>query len=200
MIPVLCTQPNSNYLKIEGFDCYDEIRDMRTFTGSAALIAHPPCRMWSKLKGLAKGTEDEKNLARICVRLVRQNGGVLEHPAGSSLWIDQNLPKGKCIDEFGGFTLKINQHWFGHPAEKKTYLYIVGLKPSEIPPYPLNFNAVTHSLGSWKANAKRKNKKEISKKGRSATPPALIAWLKSLIQKIEEHKSAGQCRSFRGDP
>jgi hypothetical protein len=44
------------------------------------------------LRHFAKPRADEKNLARLAVALVREFGGVLEHPANSTLWPAQKLP------------------------------------------------------------------------------------------------------------
>ena len=45
---VLFVAPNSIYKEL-GCDCYDAGRDARTYTGSAPVVAHPPCQLWGKL-------------------------------------------------------------------------------------------------------------------------------------------------------
>jgi hypothetical protein len=60
------------------------------------------------------------NLARLAVALVREFGGVLEHPAGSTLWKAQKLPRPGERDQYGGWTLEAPQKWWGHKAEKAT--------------------------------------------------------------------------------
>lgn len=61
-------------------------------------------------------------------------GGVLEHPANSQAWRYFGLPTpGRSgwvsrIDEYGwaGVT---DQHWYGFPTRKATWLYFVGPDP-----------------------------------------------------------------------
>ena len=68
-----------------------------------------------------------------------KNGGILEHPKGSKLWKEAPLPMpGEPQDEYGGFTILIDQYHFGHVARKWTHLYIVGIDPNEVPPIPLS--------------------------------------------------------------
>jgi hypothetical protein len=94
-----------------------------------------------------------------------------------------NLPTGKHIDEYGGWTLSINQSWFGHLAEKKTWLYIVGCSPSDIPQYPILLNAITHVISSSK---KHTGKKECSKKMREETPILLAKYLVDLAMQLKK--------------
>ena len=104
---------------------------------------HPPCRLFSKMRGLSTAPASERSLAYFAVTHVQCFGGVVEHPCFSKLWSDMSLPAPGIIpDLHGGFTLSVNLHWFGFPARKHTWLYIVGCKPSDVPAYPLNFDAV----------------------------------------------------------
>ncbi len=87
MIPVaaLYVDPRGPYPKLLGPEtCWDEARDARTYAGPWPVIAHPPCRNWGLLKHLATG--DDSDCAPRAVEQVRAFGGVLEHPARSSLW------------------------------------------------------------------------------------------------------------------
>lgn len=136
-VAVLFARADSVYKTIPGCDVYDIERDARTWPGGCPVVAHPPCRAWGRLRAFANPRPDEKDLARWAVRQVRACGGVLEHPEASSLWVDQALPRGESRDEFGGWTLPIHQWWWGHRAQKKTWLYIVGVGPQAIPAMPL---------------------------------------------------------------
>src|ERR1700691_1091320 len=78
MVSVLCVQRRSIY-KTMGLDCYDEDRDMRTFTGENAVVCHPPCAQWSAMRHLANDNPAVKALALDCIEIIRKNGGVLEH-------------------------------------------------------------------------------------------------------------------------
>ena len=136
-VAVLFARPDSVYKTLPGCDVYDIERDARTWLGGAPVVAHPPCRAWGRLRAFAKPRHDEKDLARWSVSQVRQWGGVLEHPESSMLWADQHLPRGQERDDFGGWTMPIHQWWFGHRAQKRTWLYIVGVEPWEVPDFPL---------------------------------------------------------------
>ena len=109
-----------------GLDCWDIERNALNWAGGNPIVAHPPCRAWGQLSHFAKPREGEKELAIYSINQIRKYGGVLEHPRASKLWKEMNLPTGSQVDEFGGYTLCINQSWFGHRAEKKTLLYICG--------------------------------------------------------------------------
>lgn len=114
---------------------------------------------------MAKPREDELALGLLAVDQVRQNGGVLEHPAYSTLWLFAAMPAPGRRDVFGGFTLPINQSWWGHRAEKATWLYVVGCEPQDLP-------AVQYSLVPPETTVELMGRAE-----RERTPPALAAWL-----------------------
>lgn len=131
-VAVLFARADSNYKALPETDVWDAERDARKWPGGCPVVAHPPCRAWGRLKHMANPRPDEKNLARLAVALVREFGGVLEHPARSELWAAQKLPQPGERDQYGGWTLPISQYWWGHRAEKKTWLYIVGCEPRRI--------------------------------------------------------------------
>ena len=79
-VAVLFARPDSIYKTFPAIDVFDELRDARTFRGGCPVVAHPPCRAWSRMKAFAKPKPWEKDLARWAVQVVRENGGVLEHP------------------------------------------------------------------------------------------------------------------------
>ena len=121
-VAVLFARKDSHYKQIVGTDVFDIDRDARTYDGPHPIVAHPPCRGWGAFAWRANVRPGERNLARLAVSLVRAFGGVLEHPAGSALWKDHILPSPGERDQNGGFTLPIDQHWWGHKASKRTYL------------------------------------------------------------------------------
>jgi hypothetical protein len=181
MTAILFARTDSIYKQLPGCDVYDAERDALSFPGGMPVVAHPPCRAWGRLRGLAKPRQGEKELAIWAVQQVRTWGGVLEHPESSSLWAEMSLPLGVSRDEHGGWTLKIDQCWFGHRARKRTWLYICGISPSEIPAYPISLNAVQYKIGAL-ARQKSKQKKEVTKSEREHTPPALAEWLVALAK------------------
>lgn len=197
MISALFVRSNSIY-KTLGVDCWDAERNALFWPGGNPAIFHPPCRGWGSFHGLSVATLEEKALAPWSIDQVRKWGGVVEHPRSSSLWSYCRLPTGRNLDLYGGFTLCINQHWFGHLAEKKTLLYIVGLRPADIPPYPLNLDAVTHIVAT---SSSQRVKKELSKSARECTPIALATWLIQVCEMIGQYKprspglqgSSGDC-------
>lgn len=132
----LYVRADTVYKQIAGVDCWDIDRDARGFDGPLPVVAHPPCRAWGRLRGMAKPRHDEKALGFHAVDCVRRFGGVLEHPAYSLLWDESGMPKpGYGVDAFGGWTFPVMQQWFGHRAPKSTWLYVVGCNPKDLPGY-----------------------------------------------------------------
>ena len=182
---VLFARTDSEYKNYECFDVYDINRDARTFCKRLPVLAHPPCRAWGMLSHMAKPREDEKQLAFFALAQVRLNGGVLEHPSASRLWKEACLPiEGLFVDEFGGFTIEIDQHDFGHVANKPTKLYICGIDKSELPQLPKRkYKRAEKSITGQVPNTKRATQYE-----REYTPPMLIEWLKEVVLKIRNFK------------
>ena len=178
-VAVLFARADSIYKTLPGTDVYDADRDARTWAGGSPLVAHPPCRAWGLLRQFAKPRPDEKALAILAVSHIRQFGGVLEHPARSSLWNECAMPKpGEFNDEFGGYSIEIEQFHFGHKAEKRTWLYIVGA--SSIPEIPRREGRPTHVVSPMKNGT---GAKIITKSEREHTPPALAVWLVDLARR-----------------
>lgn len=184
-IAVLFARNNSIYKRLPGCDVYDIARDARTWPGGTSVVAHPPCRAWGRLRTFARPRVDEKSLALFAVDSVRRFGGVLEHPAHSTLWDAAGLPLPGQRDSAGGFTYPINQNWFGHRATKATWLYVVGIEPGELPAIPFVLGEGSHVIAQHRtfANGARLVKgmpgwrPEVGKAEREHTPPVLAAWL-----------------------
>jgi hypothetical protein len=185
MTTVLFTEEKSIYHTM-GCDCYDEKRNALTYTGEKAFICHPPCRTWGRLykqTGLHPG---EHLLSVWSILKIWKNGGVLEHPAGSKLWKLMKLPApGSGVDSHNGWSLSIDQHWFGHKAKKNTWLYIRGVPPGEIPSYPINLNLITHCIAAHKSDS---GLKLLDKKQYSKTPVQLAEFLIQLTEIINNKK------------
>jgi hypothetical protein len=136
MYTALFVRKDSSYKNRDTWDVYDEDRDALTYDSSSPVVCHPPCRTWGRLSHLAHNARpNEANLALWSIKKIRQNGGILEHPAGSRLF-GKHLPDVNEIDKHGGFTILIDQYDFGHVAHKKTKLYICGIDRSELPKLP----------------------------------------------------------------
>ena len=173
-VAVLFARADSIYKTLPACDVYDIARDARWWPGGGPVVAHPPCRAWGRLRSFANPRPDEKDLARWAVQMVQRWGGVLEHPAGSTLWPDQSLPIPGERDKWRGWTLAAPQKWWGHKAEKASWFYIVGCEPTEIPPIPLVLGEAAYVVQTRKRHDHRPH---ISKAERERTPPELACWL-----------------------
>lgn len=191
-VAVLFARADSIYKQLPGVDVYDEARDARTWAGGAPVVAHPPCRAWGRLRRLARPLPHEKSLAILAVAHVRRYGGVLEHPEASTLWIEAGLPRpGAGMDGFGGWTLPVDQFWWGHRARKATWLYIVGIEPAALPGIPFDIGhppcVVTQPPARKGQRRVRKGdagwRPELNRAEREATPPRFASWLVDLARR-----------------
>lgn len=177
-VSVLFARSDSCYFGLAA-DVWDIDRDARGYTGTNPVVCHPPCRAWGRLRHWAKPRPDEKALALFAVEQVRRCGGVLEHPWGSTLWPAAQLPLPGCVDAWGGFTLLVDQGWWGHAAPKPTYLYIVGIKKADVPELPVQLR---RAAGRTMA---------LSAADRERTPPAFARFLVCI---------AARCAGFKLQP
>jgi hypothetical protein len=185
MISVLFCSPRSVYNKFEGIAIYDRKRDAFTFNGKGPVICHPPCAQWSRLRNLAKHNLSDKSAAVFCLNIIRCNGGILEHPAGSVLWRTLSLPKpGGPPDVFGGYSLSIRQVEFGHHCVKQTWLYICRIPKDRFTLKPFPGRKPTHSIRFLK----NKNSKLLiaSSAIRNNTPLLFAQWLLQAIKSIDQ--------------
>jgi hypothetical protein len=189
-VAVLFARADSVYKALPGCDVWDEQRDARRWAGGHPLVAHPPCRLWAKLRQFAKATDPaaERMLAVQAVQAVQAYGGVLEHPAESTLWAHCGLPTpGRAPDAFGGWTAEIRQCDWGHKAEKRTWLYIVGCHPDDLPAMPPRAEPV----GVIKPQrGVPRTLKIVTKAEREHTPPDLARWLVELARRTATMKAA----------
>lgn len=183
-VAVLFARRDSVYKTLPGCDVFDADRDALTFGGGLPVVAHPPCRSWSRMRTFAKPRPGERDLAIWAITQVRQWGGVLEHPSGSALFRELGLPKPGSTDrdEFGGWVLPISQKWWGHRAEKRTWLYIVGADFTAVPPMPLVLGEAERVCGLWSGRDRSRARKEIGPAEREHTPPDLARWLVDLAR------------------
>lgn len=169
-VSVLFARSDSCYFDLVD-DVWDAQRDARGYTGSNPVVCHPPCRGWGRLRHWAKPRPDEKALALFAVEQVRRCGGVLEHPWGSTLWHAAELPHPGKVDAWGGWTLLVDQGWWGHAAPKPTYLYIVGCSREELGELPVQLHrAEGRTL-------------HLSPADRERTPPAFARFLVDVAAK-----------------
>ena len=113
---------------------------------------------------------------------VRRNGGVIEHPAQSRAFSNYMLPRiGHGPDRFGGWTFRVKQCDWGHRAEKKTWLYVVGLGPDDLPPMPQPRKATALVCRMPECRAIE----VMGKAEREHTPPQFAAWLVDLARRCK---------------
>jgi hypothetical protein len=180
-VAVLFARADSIYKTLPDVDVYDMERDARTYDGPWPVVAHPPCRGWGRLRQFANPRPDERNLGRLAVSLVREFGGVLEHPAESTLFSACRMPQpGEFPDQWGGVTLSIEQFHWGHRAEKATWLYIVGASMDCIPAMPRREGRPTHCVRPTKSYPRLPS---ITKSEREHTPESLALWLVELARR-----------------
>jgi len=169
-VSVLFARSDSCYFDLVA-DVWDLPRDARGYVGTNPVVAHPPCRGWGRLSHLAKPRADEKSLGLFAVDAIRRCGGVLEHPHASKLWVAAQLPPAGTIDAWGGFTLLVDQGWFGHAAPKPTWLYICGIARGDVPYIPVQLQrAAGRTL-------------RLSPAERERTPPKFARFLVEIAAK-----------------
>jgi len=182
------------YGNITNVDLWGVERDARLYEGPYPVVAHPSCAPWGNFSWRSGGGDSkidgDRSCALIAVDQVRRFGGVLEHPSGSKLWSAMNLPKpGEGKDEFGGWTLAVKQVDWNHPCEKKTWLYIVGVDPKDIPSLP-SPKTPTHVIeGGLGTTLPR-----LPKSQRHLTPIDFAKWLVKLARKVNPQKVGLQVR------
>ena len=146
-------------------DCYDKDRNARTFIGDYPVIAHPPCRGWSRsMSKLSKPDPGEMDLAYFCIERILRNGGVLEHPFLSNFVT-------LFLEDVRFQVIRLDQDWFGNEFRKRTWLLMPrGYEVQEMP-----FRLVTYG-GSKKQWA------NINPKRRMETPIEFAHWLIDLVR------------------
>lgn len=178
---VLFARADSIYKQMD-CDVWDAARDALCWPGYAPVVAHPPCRLWGGLRGLSTAPASERWLATWAVDQVRTWGGALEHPARSTLWPTAGLPVPGLRDGWGGFTVALPQWWFGHRAEKWTWVYICGCEPGDLPEMPMKIGEATHCIAQSCRRQRLRLRPEVSKREREATPVAFAAWLLAVAR------------------
>lgn len=180
-VAVLCVSLKSIYKQMEGVECYDESRDVRTFNGGMPVVAHPPCRSWSAFCAhQAKPLLGEKEIGPLCVDWVKKCGGVLEHPAHSRLWKHCGLPKPGCAAVDGLWSIEVSQAWWGDSRTKKTWLLFSGVERVHVPMCPHN------------ATGDRRRWQLMSKTQRAATNENFAKWLVGVARKSVEESARMQ--------
>lgn len=196
---------------IEGIDLWDKERDAKKYKGPNKVIAHPPCERWGRYWGggpMLHGTERQKLLGddELCFAhalwSVRTFGGVLEHPEASHAFHFYGLPIPKQSggwsepDKFGGRSCCVSQGYYGHQAQKLTWLYGVNINFKELKwgkcPGKQIIEDGFHSKSE--AQIKRAQRRliktgicqRLSKRQRTITPIEFRDLLISLIKEVNQ--------------
>jgi hypothetical protein len=186
-VAALYVDPRGVYADAPGVDVWDEARDARLYEGPWPVVAHPPCARWCQLASVNEarwGTPigDDGGSFAAALAAVRRFGGVLEHPAYSLAWDAFDLPKptrGMWVRSLfdPGWVTELSQSAYGHPARKRTWLYLVGepltLEWSE----PATDGAVSAGVHSGESSGKRR----VQRAEANATPLAFRDALLSLV-------------------
>ncbi len=186
---------NGPYAKMANVDEWGIERDATKYNGPDPVVAHPACAPWGKFSWRSCGADSQTDGSRSCgliaVDQVRRFGGVLEHPVGSKLWEAMGLPRpGEGQDAFGGWTLDVKQVDWGHPCEKRTWLYIVGVNPEDIPRIP-PAKKPTHVIEPGGGTTLPR----LPKSQRHITPPKFAKWLVDLAQRVDPSLLKNSCAS-----
>lgn len=185
----LFVRSDSAYKTTTAWDAYDADRNALGYSDSLPVVCHPPCRAWGKLSHMANPREGEADLALWSIDKIRQNGGILEHPNGSRLF-GQHLPDVGDTDEYGGFTIMVDQYDFGHVAHKKTKLYICGIDKADLPVLPPKDETLHYcekgKLRSICGNVKGTTR--CTQYQREYTPDALIKYFETVLDIITSKK------------
>ena len=169
---------------------YDETRDAASYDGPWPIVAHPPCGPWGRLRHLSK--HDSPDHGPRAVELVRRFGGVLEHPQHSLLFRHCGMPlPGELPDAWGGVSFELAQCDWGHPARKRTWIYVVGARA--LPPAPAP-REPTHWISGGRGRAGKKAKttpvpegiKVCSAQQRRRTPVAFAKWLIEIARNARQ--------------
>lgn len=188
MIAALYVETGGAYFGLPDVDPWDEARDARLYAGPWPVVAHPPCARWCRLARLVesqggKAVGDDGGTFAAALASVRAFGGVLEHPAWSMAWAVHGLmrpaARGWSREAFGpGWVCEVWQSCYGHKAPKATWLYYVGAAP---PPL-LDWRHVETGQVTTASRRVHGRRPEMSKRGRSATPPAFRDVLLSIAR------------------
>lgn len=144
------------YYGLDGVDPWDAARDARKYPGSAPVVAHPPCQLWTNFAHLnfkRYGGEHNRpgndgGCFGAAISHVRKFGGVLEHPAGSHAWkaffLEKPASEGWKHIGSGEYVCEVWQSAYGHKARKRTWLFYAGRPPREL---RWERNPGTHQVG-----------------------------------------------------
>jgi hypothetical protein len=134
MIAALYVETGGVYYGLPDVDPWDEARDARNYRGPLPVVAHPPCERWGRFWHGSTRKPHQFNLGEdggcfaAALTAARNHGGVIEHPEHSKAWRYFGLREPASdngwtkADDFGGWTCRVEQGFYGHFARKPTWL------------------------------------------------------------------------------
>ncbi len=163
LLHILCASRSTIYTGQPGLDIYTKTKSAWLCQPRRPIIAHPPCRFWSRWNARASAaTEDlieELLLGMHCANLVKEFGGILEQPAHSRLWQAANLPLPNTTGEDDAWSIEVDQSNFGHLCNKPTWLFFANCRRRKM------------TWSGWHlANPRRPTLAALTPGQRSATP------------------------------
>lgn len=177
-VAALYVAPRGAYADIDGVELWDEARDARLYDGPFPVVAHPPCSSWCQLASVnearwGRRIGDDGGCFAAALAAVRKFGGVLEHPAYSLAWTFHDLPvptRGMWVRSLfdDGWVTEVSQSAYGHPARKRTWLYVIGEPVSLDWSDPAGEGVVGAGIHSGQAIGRPR----VDGDAASATPPA----------------------------
>lgn len=141
-VAALFVAEDGPYIDRHGVDAWTRARDALLYDGEDPAVVHSPCERFGRYaeggpnpKAARRKIGDDGGCFAHGLKIVRRNGGVMEHPAGSKAWAIYGLPRPPSRgwsepDAHGGRSCRVDQGRYGHPAKKATWLYAV------LPDYP----------------------------------------------------------------
>jgi hypothetical protein len=196
VIAALYVETNGAYFGVPDVDPWDIKRDARNYAGPYPVVAHPPCSRWCRLAGLVEARWGHKRgedggCFAAALQAVRTWGGGLEHPAYSDAWPAFGLPApipglGWQRDVYGGWSCHVEQHRYGHPAKKATWLYAYGVTKLPSLDWGTVADGDSRALVSWCGNHTKSHDKRprVGKAKAAATPPAFREILIDIARSV----------------
>ena len=194
MIAALYVAKGGCYFGLPDVDPWDEERDARLYAGPWPVVAHPPCDRWGRYydggpswraRGLTpKVKGDDGGCFAAALQAVRNFGGVLEHPSGTSAWpahgiLSPLVYSWTAAGDWQGWVCRVDQGAFGHRARKETWLYAVGC---DLPSLP--WGVSRPPLDGTPRERKTGICQRLSRKQRAATPIPFRDLLLSMARSV----------------
>jgi hypothetical protein len=196
-VAALFVLPDGPYSALDCVDLWDQGRDARLYAGPHRVIAHPPCERWGRYwhggpsARVRRIKGDDDGCFAAALHSVRTFGGILEHPADSAAWDAFGLAKpprsGGWInaDFEGGWTCCVYQGWYGHRAQKATWLYAAHVPLPTLrwgkSPRGVRLDEGFHSAAERRRAIRTGACQKLSKRQRTETPIAFRNLLLGIV-------------------